>query len=167
MIKPNLDKIGEMIAEGVKVKDICKAFKISNTTWHKYKVDHPEFGALWEEKRTELVADLTALVEEGLRSKLTYQYKMVEEVKEYDVKLDGSKTLMAVKEKWKLIPPCSTALIYAAKVADPVKFDYDYKLREARKKKVEAETSKIAAVDNTAQLIADRMEMYVPSQKSA
>lgn len=135
-IKPNFEKIDEMLNKGASEKQVAEALGVSYASWNNYKVSHSEFGELCSKPRTKLIEDLrSALVKRALG----FSY---EEKKQYITEdKDGVKKHTEITTKQALPDP--TSIFGALNIYDPDyvkdKKQHELKQQELELRKMQAE----------------------------
>lgn len=84
-IKPNFEKIEELIFEGIPEVKICNKFDVSYSAWIKYKRDNKEFRDLiakaWKERPEKDLKKETLKKNKNIKRNGTMFFKMIELIK--------------------------------------------------------------------------------------
>ena len=105
-IQPRLAEIEAWCRNGVKEIDIAANCGVAESTFQRYKIDHPELGELLRQTR----AYVTDVVVEGAMLKRCKGYDAVEIKREYGFDQDGNRILVKETEQQKHIPPDSNMI---------------------------------------------------------
>lgn len=114
IIKPNLDKIHQERVNGASIQDIANMLGISERTIYEHMRTKKEFKKIMDDANTNMAVKIEAQANHSLMDKLRDRFEIVEEIIE-----DG----IITKQKRRLIPADTTAIIFALKSLNPEKWD--------------------------------------------
>lgn len=143
-IKPNLEKIKEMLNGGASEKQVAKSLGVSYASFNNYKRDYEELAAVCGEPRTELVEDLrSALVKRALGFSYEEKEQYIKQEVDPITKKPIGNPVMHTKIVTKQALPDTTALFGALNLYDPDyckdKKQYELKQQELELRKLSAE----------------------------
>ncbi len=114
IIKPNLDKIHQERVNGASIQDIANMLGISERTIYEHMRTKKEFKEIMDDANTNMAVKIEAQANHSLMDKLRDRFEIVEEIIE-----DG----IITKQKRRLIPADTTAIIFALKSSNPEVWD--------------------------------------------
>ena len=114
IIKPNLDKIHQERVNGASIQDIANMLGISERTIYEHMRTKKEFKEIMDDANANMAVKIEAQANHSLMDKLRDRFEIVEEIIE-----DG----IITKQKRRLIPADTTAIIFALKSSNPEKWD--------------------------------------------
>ena len=114
IIKPNLDKIHHERINGASIKNIADMLGISERTLYEHMRTNKEFRQIMDDANSNMAVKIETQANHSLMDKLRDRFEIVEEILE-----DG----IVTKQKRKLIPADTTAIIFALKSLNPEKWD--------------------------------------------
>lgn len=134
-IKPNFDKIDEMLNDGASEKQVAEALGVSYASWNNYKQKFEEFDALCRKPRTKLIEDLrSALVKRALGFSYEEKEQYIKQEIDPETKQPTGSKYMHTKIVTKQALPDTTAIFGALNIYDPEyvkdKKNYDLKKQE-------------------------------------
>ena len=114
IIKPNLDKIHHERINGASIKDIADMLGISERTLYEHMRTNKEFRQIMDDANSNMAVKIETQANHSLMDKLRDRFEIVEEILE-----DG----IVTKQKRRLIPADTTAILFALKSLNPEKWD--------------------------------------------
>jgi len=147
IIKPNIDKIHQERVNGASIQDIANMLGISERTIYEHMRTKKEFKEIMDDANANMAVKIEAQANHSLMDKLRDRFEIVEEILE-----DG----IVTKQKRRLIPADTTAIIFALKSSNPEVWD---RLSVARLKD-EKES------DDLNKQILQTLEKYKPEKES-
>ena len=114
IIKPNLDKIHQERVNGASIQDIANMLGISERTIYEHIRTKKEFKEIMDDANANMAVKIEAQANHSLMDKLRDRFEIVEEIIE-----DG----IITKQKRRLIPADTTAIIFALKSSNPEVWD--------------------------------------------
>lgn len=114
IIKPNLDKIHNERINGASIKDIADMLGISERTLYEHMRTNKEFKQIMDDASSNMAVKIETQANHSLMDKLRDRFEIVEEILE-----DG----VVTKQKRKLIPADTSAILFALKSLNPEKWD--------------------------------------------
>ena len=114
IIKPNLDKIHHERINGASIQDIANMLGISERTIYEHMRTKKEFKEIMDDANANMAVKIEAQANHSLMDKLRDRFEIVEEIIE-----DG----IITKQKRRLIPADTTAIIFALKSSNPEVWD--------------------------------------------
>ena len=114
IIKPNLDKIHHERINGASIQDIAGMLGISERTLYEHMRTKKELRQIMDEANSNMAVKIETQANHSLMDKLRDRFEIVEEILE-----DG----IVTKQKRRLIPADTTAIIFALKSLNPEKWD--------------------------------------------
>lgn len=114
VVKPKLDEIKEARANGASFDDLAKALGVGRTSLYKWMDVYEDFKQAMDEAEIALHNKIEFTAHTSLIDKLTDRLVVFEQIVE-----DG----VVIREKRKLIPADTTAIIFALKARNPQKWD--------------------------------------------
>ena len=114
IIKPNLDKIHHERINGASIKNIADMLGISERTLYEHMRTNTEFRQIMDDANSNMAVKIETQANHSLMDKLRDRFEIVEEILE-----DG----IVTKQKRRLIPADTTAILFALKSLNPEKWD--------------------------------------------
>ena len=114
IIKPNLDKIHHERINGASIKDIADMLGISERTLYEHMRTNKEFKQIMDDANSNMAVKIETQANHSLMDKLRDRFEIVEEILE-----DG----IVTKQKRRLIPADTSAILFALKSLNPEKWD--------------------------------------------
>lgn len=114
LVVPNLEKIKFERMQGASMEDIAELLGVSRTAVYNWLKEHKEFADAIEEANANMQVSIIHQAHHSLLDKLRDRMMIAEQIVENGV---------IVKEKRKLIPADTTAIIFALKARDPEAWD--------------------------------------------
>ena len=114
IIKPNLDKIHHERINGASIKNIADMLGISERTLYEHMRTNKEFRQIMDDANSNMAVKIETQANHSLMDKLRDRFEIVEEILE-----DG----IVTKQKRRLIPADTTAILFALKSLNPEKWD--------------------------------------------
>lgn len=114
IIKPNLDKIHHERINGASIKDIADMLGISERTLYEHMRTNKEFRQIMDDANSNMAVKIETQANHSLMDKLRDRFEIVEEILE-----DG----IVTKQKRRLIPADTSAILFALKSLNPEKWD--------------------------------------------
>ena len=114
IIKPNLDKIHHERINGASIQDIADMLGISERTLYEHMRTKKELRQIMDDANSNMAVKIETQANHSLMDKLRDRFEIVEEILE-----DG----IVTKQKRRLIPADTTAIIFALKSLNPEKWD--------------------------------------------
>ena len=114
IIKPNLDKIHHERINGASIQDIAGMLGISERTLYEHMRTKKELRQIMDDANSNMAVKIETQANHSLMDKLRDRFEIVEEILE-----DG----IVTKQKRRLIPADTTAIIFALKSLNPEKWD--------------------------------------------
>ena len=114
IIKPNLDKIHHERINGASIKNIADMLGISERTLYEHMRTNKEFRQIMDDANSNMAVKIETQANHSLMDKLRDRFEIVEEILE-----DG----IVTKQKRRLIPADTTAILFALKNLNPEKWD--------------------------------------------
>lgn len=113
-IRPRFDEIKQARVSGASLDDLAVALGVARSSIYRWMGEYPEFKQLMDDAEVELHQNIEFTAHHSLMNKLTDRMVTYEQIIE-----DG----VVVREKRKLIPADTTAIIFALKARNPNKWD--------------------------------------------
>ena len=114
IIKPNLDKIHHERINGASIKNIADMLGISERTLYEHMRTNKEFKQIMDDANANMAVKIETQANHSLMDKLRDRFEIVEEILE-----DGA----VIKQKRRLIPADTSAILFALKSLNPEKWD--------------------------------------------
>lgn len=114
IIKPNLDKIHHERINGASIQDIADMLGISERTLYEHMRTKKELRQIMDDANSNMAVKIETQANHSLMDKLRDRFEIVEEILE-----DG----IVTKQKRRLIPADTTAILFALKSLNPEKWD--------------------------------------------
>ena len=114
IIKLNLDKIHHERINGASIQDIADMLGISERTLYEHMRTKKEFKQIMDDANSNMSVKIETQANHSLMDKLRDRFEIVEEILE-----DG----VVTKQKRRLIPAETTAILFALKSLNPEKWD--------------------------------------------
>ena len=114
IIKPNLDKIHHERINGASIKNIADMLGISERTLYEHMRTNKEFRQIMDDANSNMAVKIETQANHSLMDKLRDRFEIVEEILE-----DG----IVTKQKRRLIPADTSAILFALKSLNPEKWD--------------------------------------------
>ena len=114
IIKPNLDKIHHDRINGASIQDIADMLGISERTLYEHMRTKKELRQIMDDANSNMAVKIETQANHSLMDKLRDRFEIVEEILE-----DG----IVTKQKRRLIPADTTAILFALKSLNPEKWD--------------------------------------------
>lgn len=114
IIKPNLDKIHNERINGASIQDIADMLGISERTLYEHMRTKKELRQIMDDANSNMAVKIETQANHSLMDKLRDRFEIVEEILE-----DG----IVTKQKRRLIPADTTAILFALKSLNPEKWD--------------------------------------------
>ena len=114
IIKPNLDKIHNDRINGASIQDIADMLGISERTLYEHMRTKKELRQIMDDANSNMAVKIETQANHSLMDKLRDRFEIVEEILE-----DG----IVTKQKRRLIPADTTAILFALKSLNPEKWD--------------------------------------------
>ena len=114
IIKPNLDKIHHERINGASIQDIADMLGISERTLYEHMRTKKEFRQIMDDANSNMAVKIETQATHSLMDKLRDRFEIVEEILE-----DG----IVTKQKRRLIPADTSAILFALKSLNPKKWD--------------------------------------------
>ena len=114
IMKHNLDKIHHERINGASIKNIADMLGISERTLYEHMRTNKEFRQIMDDANSNMAVKIETQANHSLMDKLRDRFEIVEEILE-----DG----IVTKQKRRLIPADTTAILFALKSLNPEKWD--------------------------------------------